>query len=227
MVPDDRISVVIPVYDGERYLGAAIESVLSQPVEVAEILVVDDGSSDGSVEVARRYPNVRVLPGAHAGISAALNRGISAAIGGTLAFLDADDLWSPHKLEKQIAMLRRASGPLLVFGLMLNFLSPDVDEETRRRIECPRDPLPGLVSGTLVARRSVVRRIGALRTDVVCGGFIDWCARAEDMGIARVIVPEVVLHRRLHGGNTSVRVPEARADFVRVVKTALDRRRAR
>lgn len=219
------ISVVVPVHNGERYLAAAIESVLAQSVEVEEILVADDGSTDASVAVARRYPRVTVLPGPHAGISPTTNRGVDAARGDLLAFIDADDLWTPRKLEIQMARMSSAPDMALIFGMAVNFLSPDLDAKAKLRLEPPSEPVPGFAAGALLVRRSVFARVGRWRTDVLLGGFIDWCARADDIGCARIVVPDLVLRRRLHGGNVGLRQPEARRDLLRVVKDARDRRR--
>src|SRR5687768_4198880 len=102
-MPDQpQLSVVIPAYNAEKYLGAAIESVLAQGHPSAEIVVVNDGSSDRTHEVARSYGGqVHFLSQDHAGAAAARNRGVDAARGAYLAFLDADDLWLKGKLELQ------------------------------------------------------------------------------------------------------------------------------
>lgn len=94
------VSVIIPVYNGERYLRTAIESVLAQNVCPIEIIVVDDGSTDASQTVAREFmPMVQVITQSNRGASVARNRGVALAHGEILAFLDADDLWLADKLQ--------------------------------------------------------------------------------------------------------------------------------
>jgi GT2 family glycosyltransferase len=106
-----KISVVIPAYNAEGLIGAAIESVLAQTRPVKEIVVVDDGSTDGTGETARRYGStVRLLRQENAGPSAARNRGIEAATGEWIAFVDTDDLWLPHKVEAEQEVLAAAPG---------------------------------------------------------------------------------------------------------------------
>ena len=105
---DELVSVVIPVYNGERFLAQAIESVLGQTWREVEVIVVDDGSSDHSGEIARRFAPVRCLRQDNAGQAAARNRGAAAATGRFLAFLDADDLWLADKLERQLTAFRSA-----------------------------------------------------------------------------------------------------------------------
>ena len=101
-----RISVVIPVYNAEKFLERALHSVVSQTAPVHEIVVVDDGSTDGSRAVAERFGSrVRCVRQENAGVSAARNRGIEESTGEWIAFLDADDEWLPFKIERQVALL--------------------------------------------------------------------------------------------------------------------------
>jgi glycosyltransferase involved in cell wall biosynthesis len=99
-----KISVVIPNYNHAGYLPESIESALAQTLKPHEVIVVDDGSTDNTREVALRYP-VKYIYSEHIGVSAARNRGISAAEGDWVAFLDADDYWLPNKLELQVAAI--------------------------------------------------------------------------------------------------------------------------
>lgn len=101
-----RVSVIIPTYNHARYVGEAIESVLSQSYQDFEIVVVNDGSKDNTVEVIKPYANrIRYFEQENKGSAAARNFGISQARGELLAFLDSDDAWLPLKLERQIAEL--------------------------------------------------------------------------------------------------------------------------
>ena len=108
------VSVVIPTFDRGSVLPRALDSVLAQTRPADEILVVDDGSSDGTAALAERYPTVRWLHGRNRGVSAARNRGIRESRGDWLAFLDSDDGWEPEKLELQLAALATVSDPALV-----------------------------------------------------------------------------------------------------------------
>src|SRR2546422_11221830 len=100
------VSVVIPVYNGEQYLADAIQSVRDQTYQNFEVIVVDDGSTDGSAEVAQRFGEaIRYVHQANGGVCKARNTGIAAAQGGYVAFLDQDDLWLPDKLATQVAYL--------------------------------------------------------------------------------------------------------------------------
>lgn len=221
------VSVVIPAFDAERYLAEAIGSVLAQSVAPREILVADDGSTDGTAAVARRFAGVTVLPGPHLGIGATWNRGIAAAAGRYIAFLDADDLWTPEKLAQQMEAMESRAAPGIVLGSVEQFISADASEEFRRRVACPPGPMPGYAAGAMLARREVFGRVGPFEPGLRMGAFIDWFHRADCLGVATVVLPQIHLLRRLHGGNFSLREAAARRDFARVAKAAIDRRRRR
>lgn len=118
------VSVIIPFLNAEKYIHEAIESVLAQSYGEWELLLVDDGSTDSSTQTARQYERqhrrtVRYLEHAghqNRGLSATRNLGISAARGEVIAFLDADDLWLPHKLERQMAILDSQPEAAMVYG---------------------------------------------------------------------------------------------------------------
>ncbi|NEV62205.1 glycosyltransferase family 2 protein [Thiorhodococcus minor] len=140
------ISVVIPLFNGMRFIGATLSSVTHQTYQSLEILVVDDGSTDASVDVVRarqrQDPRIRLLRQPNRGVAAARNLAIDAARGDYIAPLDADDLWHPRKLERQLRQLRDAPD---VVGVVY---SPQVsiDEQDRILATCAlRRPAEGVV----------------------------------------------------------------------------------
>ncbi|MEW6303750.1 MAG: glycosyltransferase family A protein [Verrucomicrobiota bacterium] len=223
---DSRISVVIPVFNGARYLAEAIESVLGQTLKAAEIIVVDDGSADGSGDVARRFPGVRVETQPHAGIGAARNRGVTVSTGAFIAFLDADDLWLPDKLAVQAELLRTDATVDAVFGSYEAFVSPDLDADTRARLSGRVEAAGTCHAGAMLIRRPALLRAGLFPTNVAVGEFMDWFMRAQEIGLVMRNVPALVMRRRVHGGNTTLQRQHALSDYTRVLKRALDRRRA-
>ena len=125
------VSVMIGAYNAAPYLGEAIESALGQDYEPIELIVVDDGSTDGTAEVARRYSQARVIQQENGGNGSARNRAVENASGELYAFLDADDLFTPGKLSLQKAALDADPTLDMVFGHVREFFSPELDEETR------------------------------------------------------------------------------------------------
>jgi glycosyltransferase involved in cell wall biosynthesis len=203
-----RVSVVIPCYNAERFVGEAIESALSQSPPPAEVIVADDGSDDGSVRVSMSFgERVRVLSCAHAGVAAARNAGLLAAREDLVAWLDADDVWEAGKLADQIP---RFDNPVvgLVYGQIRRFGSGGMGPPW------PLNPPQGDIFERLYLQRcfipcsTVVVRRQAL---VDAGGFDGAVAPAEDVDAwlrvaARwsvVAVPRVLCRYRLHAGQIS------------------------
>jgi glycosyltransferase involved in cell wall biosynthesis len=218
---------LIGVYDGEAYLGEAIESVLSQDYAPVEVIVVDDGSTDGSADVARTFPGVRVLQQENAGNGGARNRAVAEASGELYAFLDADDRFTPGKLSLQKAALDADPGLDMVFGHVSEFLSPELDEETRSKLRPPApEPMPWTSPNLMLIRRESFERVGPFATDVRVGVTVDWFARAAEAGLRHSILPEVVLERRLHTQNNGLRESASRTQYLEVIRRAMERRRA-
>jgi glycosyltransferase involved in cell wall biosynthesis len=219
------VSVIIPVHNCEKYLGEAIESVLTQSYPPCEVIVVDDGSTDGSTAVARRFGVVCHSFHLNQGHGAARNRGAQLAKGDVLAFLDADDVWTPFKLDKQVSAL--ASEPAVegVFGHAQQFHSPDLTETLKAKIHCPEEIVPGYVPGSFLVKRDAFFRVGTFDVGFVLGEFVDWYLRARDSGLKSRMLPDLVLRRRLHENNLGRRKRDFRQDYVSAIKASLDRRR--
>jgi glycosyltransferase involved in cell wall biosynthesis len=220
-----RVSCIIPVRDGEAFLGESLHSVLSQTRPPDEVIVVDDSSTDASARIARSYGDpVRVLRGEHEGPSAARRQGVQAATGELVCFNDSDDLHLPHKLERQLERL--AARPELDVSLCASemFWEDGLgDEEARYRAA-------GRLRGaylwqTMLARRAVFDTAGPIDRHQAYGDVIGWLARARDAGVVAEVLDEVLVRRRMHPASLTHRAPSLES-YVDVVKAQLDRRRA-
>jgi glycosyltransferase involved in cell wall biosynthesis len=220
------ISVVIPCHNTERYLAAAIESVLMQTLAPTQIVVVNDGSTDGSGAVARGYGDrVTVLDRPNGGISAARNTGIHACDAPLLSFLDADDLWTEAKLEQQVAVLRADPHLDGVFAHAQQFISAELSAEEAQSIACRDAAMPARLASAMLVRRASFLRVGDFNEDLKIAETVDWLARADELGLQFTVLPGVMLRRRLHRSNSGVVKRDARSDYARALKAALDRRR--
>jgi glycosyltransferase involved in cell wall biosynthesis len=218
---------MIGAYNAAPYLGEAIESVLAQDYEPVELIVVDDGSTDGTAEVARSFADVTVVSQENGGNGAARNRAVENASGDLYAFLDADDRFTPGKLSLQKAALDADPGLDMVFGHVREFLSPELDEETRASLRPPAaEPMPWTAPNLMLIRRESFERVGPFTTTVRVGVTVDWFARAQEAGLRHTILPEVVLERRLHTQNNGLRESASRSQYLEVIRQAMERRRA-
>jgi len=228
MVSNALISTVIPVYNGEKYLAEAIESVIYQTYRPLEILVVDDGSTDDTASITKRFASkVRYHFQPNRGAGAARNTGIELARGDFLAFLDADDFWVEEKLMVQIAHFADDPNLDMVFGHIKQFYSPELKKDDKEKIKIPFESMPGCHAGTMLIKRDAFLRVGPFGEDWELAEFIDWYARAKELGLKNLMLPDILMLRRIHKGNQGVYKRQYRTAYTRVVKAALDRRRKR
>jgi len=218
------ISVIIVVHNGARYLAEAIDSVLAQTYHPFEIIVVDDGSTDESAHVAQQFP-VRYYYQTHSGPGAARNHGTEQARGEFLAFLDADDIWLPAKLEQQLAAFAAQPKREAVFGQVEHFNSPEL-EPVARSARFIGTTMNGISAGTMLIHRAAFMRVGLFSTRWQVGDFVDWYARLQEIELEIFSLPEVVMRRRIHGNNLTLRLSKvARVEYAQILKAALDRRK--
>ena len=174
-----RVSVIIPVHNCERYLGEAMESVLTQTYKSFELIVVDDGSTDATARVARGFASsVRYCFQQQRGAGAARNRGVEMAQGRHLAFLDADDLWLEGKLARQLEAFEADPGLDMVFGQVEHFVSPELDEDFKRTLRCPAKLMPGYAPSAMMVKRNSFYAVGPFETHWRVAEFIDWYSKA-------------------------------------------------
>ncbi|WP_426570983.1 glycosyltransferase family 2 protein [Aquihabitans sp. McL0605] len=226
------VTVIVAVRDGARYLPEALASVAGQSVLPAEVIVVDDGSTDGSGAVAAACaPTARVIVQPPSGYAAAVNRGVAAARSSLLAFLDADDLWSATSLGDRLDRLDRLAvgDPAdIVVGATQNFLSPDLSDADASGIRLHERPFRAEVLAAAVVRADAFERVGPLDEDLRTGSAIDWMSRARHEQLAFAFVDALVLHRRIHASNLGRQDQSARnAELLQVVRAHHARLRPR
>lgn len=220
------VTAAIPVRNGEAYLAEAIESVLGQSRPCDQVIVVDNGSSDRSAEIAAGFGSVvEVVLEPQPGIGIARNAAACTARGDYLAFLDADDLWAREKTALQLAAFEAEPGLQLVFGHVRQFVSPDLAAEEAEGLRVPVDPQPGQHIGAMLVRRTAIEAIGPWPEDVRVSDGLTFFLRARELGLAEAMLAETVTLRRVHGANHSIHNRDERAEFARHLKGSLDRRR--
>lgn len=217
---------MITVYNGERFLAEAVDSALGQTHQPLEVVVVDDGSTDGSGEVARRYGDTITYEyQPNGGIGAARNQAVQLAAGRFFAFLDADDRFRPDKIERQLAVLDSDPSVDMVFGHLTEFLSPDVDERAAAQLRQPVHDQPWRMPNLMLVTREAFERVGLFSTELRVGIGVDWYARAMECGLKELVLPSIVLERRLHASNNGIRQRDVRHQYLHVLKASVDRRR--
>ena len=224
------ISCIIPVYNGEHFLGEAIESIFAQNYRPIEVIVVDDGSEDGTSGVVEKCPHPIVyIHQKNQGSPRARNRGIQAAKGEFLAFLDADDLWRCEKLSAQMARFESRAELEFCVGHVQNFWMPEVADEKAELGNHPKtQALPAYITGALMAKRTTFEKVGLFSTELDHGDSLDWFLRAREKDVVGELLADVLVDRRMHTGNISrLRQQHSRNEFLKILKRSLDERRSK
>lgn len=221
------ISVVIPAYNAEPFLKAAIESVLRQSVPPLEVLVVDDGSTDGTASLARSIEGVRYVHQENRGVSAARNRGIAEASGRFIALLDADDAWREDKLAVQMARLRDGAFAYSARTETDAHLRPILLVESDRTVPVLEGLLfYGNVVGTpssVIAPREALLEAGGFDLKLsMCADWDMWIRLA--LTLDAVYSPEPLLLYRVHEQSMSFNLSryESDSDYMMAKAFALD-----
>lgn len=221
------ISVIVPVYNTERYLDEALESLFAQTLAPTEIIVVDDGSTDSTPTIAQRHAErIRYVRQENAGSASARNHGLRLARSPMIAFLDADDRYLPNKLEQQWRRFRARPELDLCVCEVTDFDTPDLPLSPRTAAYVPQSR-PGQVATWLV-RRTFLDRIGHFIE-------VEGLSHAEGTEIFMRVresnpkvdfLAESLVERRLHDANKTTQRERHLDSIARLMKMRLDRRRA-
>ena len=207
-----KVSIIIPNYNYARYLSDAIESALNQSYKPIEVIVVNNGSTDNSLEILKHFENrIRVIDQANLGQSGARNSGLNHAQGDYIAFLDADDYWHPEKIEKQVKLL--SSNTRLVYSGISKI--NNFDRKITSQIEpifrgnCSEyflsEPAVSIVlsgESTAIFSRTLINEVGNFDGNLNSAAGWDFfrrCSRYSSFDF----VPEPLTYYRAHGSNLS------------------------
>lgn len=233
--PLPRVSVVIPCFNAERFIAATLKAVLAQQGAQLEVIVIDDGSTDASVRiVSESFPGVRLISQANAGVAAARNAGIAAALHEWVAFCDADDIWLPGKLTAQFDALAACPGARMSYTAWQVWTSDTPEPSPGEIATLAGVDKPGasgwvypdllldcvVWTSTVLARREVFDEVGVFDTGLRIGEDYDlWLRASRATRIERVTRP-LALYRQ-HPASITRGAPRDNYRG-RVVQKALD-----
>jgi len=219
---DFFVSVIVPVYNGEKFLAQAIESIRAQNYAPLEILIVDDGSTDSTAALCAQWSDVRYVRQENQGPSAARNRAMEIARGEVITFLDADDLWQPDTLHTFLSHFENNPSVDLVLGWvqMVRLASAET-----LRFEKFHEPRLSLNLGAMAVRKTALDRIGLFNEKLWDGEDVDWFLRARESGISIALLNRVTLLYRVHGENMTLKRESQWDGFLQAVALSLKRRR--
>ena len=227
------VSVVIPAFNAEPFLAEAIESVLAQTYAPYELVVVDDGSTDRSAEIAAGYEGVRLIRNSESrGAAAARNRGAKAARGEILAFVDADDLLLPSKLDFQVGELLKRDDEVCVLASQEFIVEdgasiPMAALTDRQRPAWVDADFPNLYTMTMVLKKRLFLSSSGFTEGLDYTEDVDFLFRLIEAGVELSRHREVVVRRRAHAGNMTQDAAATQTALFRAFKARIERHRSR
>lgn len=220
--PLPLISVIIPAFNAENGLFAAIESVLQQAYQPLEIIVVDDGSTDATGSIARQASGVTCIEQENQGASGARNTGIRASQGEVIAFLDSDDLWLPRHIEFLLRSFKEDAAIEFTWGSTQLDLTNAASNIPHHPAE---EPWTVFSLGAGLFRRNVFEHVGFFDQRLKTGNDLDWFCRATQLGVPCKRIPETVQIYRKRPESLTGDVVQMQADRMRMFRHAAARRR--
>ncbi|MGK7927409.1 MAG: glycosyltransferase family 2 protein [Spirulina sp.] len=226
-----KISIIIPVYNGEQTIQATLDSILSQSFQDWELIISNDGSTDRTLEIIEAIPDprIQIISDSNAGLSESRNRGIRIATGEYISFLDADDLWSPDKLEAQLQALENNPEAAVAYSWT------DYIDEKGNKVQSglhgsPKgNVLPELFvcnflenGSNLLVRREALDRVGYFDTSLTSAQDWDLYLRLAEC-YHFVPVSRVQIFYRILSTSFSTNLPRHHSQCLRVLKSTLNR----
>lgn len=199
-----KVSVIITACNSEKFIDDAIKSVLSQTIKDFNLIIIDDGSTDATGEIIRKYDNqLEYLYHENKGSAYTYNVGLKKATGEYVAFLDADDIWLNDRLEKHLKFFEKNSSIEFSYGMQKYFTSenenfPSVIPEPLRT-----DPHIGFTLSTLMLKKEVINHVGLFDEQLGSSADFDWYSRAKNLKTKIEFLNELVTLRRIHDSNLS------------------------
>jgi glycosyltransferase involved in cell wall biosynthesis len=219
------ISVIIPSWNAADFLPEALDSIRAQGNAPLEIIVVDDGSTDHTARLVQDWSDVRYLCQENQGPSSARNGGIDAARGELLAFLDADDLWTPDHLDRLLPPLLADPLAQFVWGAS-RVLNRRIEPDGHFRWEVLHDSQPQFLIGSGLYRRTAFNAVGRFDPALRFAEDVDWIATARQLGVAHVQIPDLVLIYRKHEGGVTNGRTFRELNVMTALKRSIHRHRA-
>lgn len=220
------VSVIIPLYNGSRFIAETLDTALAQDYAPLEIIVIDDGSTDGGAEIVKNHSGpIRCICQENQGNAAARNHGIQKAKGEFIALLDQDDLWEKHKIKTHVDYMARHPELDYTIAHFTYFLIPGVERPAWLRESLVKGHQADYSPSSMVARKRAFEKVGNFKRELKIGSDSDWFFRARDMNVPMAVINEVLLHRRVHQANQSAHVRQAHVEMLKLIRASIHRKK--
>jgi glycosyltransferase involved in cell wall biosynthesis len=221
------ISVILPVYNGAKYLRDCIESIINQSILPKEILIIDDGSTDNSAAIALQYPQLRYQKILNKGVANARNKGLEMASFEWIAFIDQDDLWTRDSLKSRMHALEDVTHSKIVIGRQKWFLHGMDTPPSWVKKELMQDSLDGYLLGCSLIHKDLFELYGTFDDSFRFASDFDWLFRLKDAAEDFLQVEDIVLEKRIHELNESRHAKASLAELTKAIYKSVLRKRTK
>jgi glycosyltransferase involved in cell wall biosynthesis len=218
------LSIIIPVFNGEKYLADAIKSVIKQNYKHKEIIVIDDGSVDQTANIAQEFQDVKYFFQSNQTVAVARNTGIRESLGEWVTFLDHDDQMTSDSIQSRIEYIQQYPQTNCLISQHISFMTPGIDRPDwiqQKRINTPQYGF-----GYLMARKSHLEKIGGYDPEYNIVENMEMFFRMKDIGVQIDFFPRVVIHRRIHEKNVSQQTNIARLNLLKMASKSIQRQQS-
>jgi glycosyltransferase involved in cell wall biosynthesis len=221
------ISIIIPVYNSERFIRDAIASIINDKYLPKEIIVVNDGSTDNTPNIVSKFPNIILISRENRGVAIARNAGIESSTGEYIAFLDSDDIWMPGRIEKSLNYFSKHPEIDFIHGQQVMFLENGVQKPNLIKQEWLEKPMDACIPGTLMLKKTCFEKIGLFNPEYKTGEDTEWLVRAKEANLKMARIPLIFLRRRIHDSNISLNYGEKpNVNLLKIMRKSIHRKKA-
>ena len=200
---DSFVSVITATMNAGKYLREALSSVLSQTYQNFEILIIDGGSTDNTIEIANSFPQVTLIMQEGKGLFDAWNQGIRMSNGAFVAILDSDDIWEPTALADHLKGLLKDHTKLGSVGYVTFFLEKNQSPPPEFKLALLEKSHLAYMPGCFMGRKEIFNRIGFYETEWKIASDIIWFSKVKELKDEICLLDRVVLNKRVHNNNIS------------------------
>lgn len=200
---DPLVSVITATLNASKYLREALNSILNQTYQNIEVLIIDGGSTDDTIEIANMFPKVSFVTQNGKGLFDAWNQGIQMCNGDFVAILDSDDIWNPTTLSDHVNALLSDSSKLGSVGQVKFFLEEKQNPPPEFKLSLLEKSHLAYMPGCFMGRKEIFNRIGYYETEWKIASDIIWFGKVKDLKDEIYILDSIVLNKRVHKNNIS------------------------
>lgn len=221
------VSIIVPTLNAGKYIRNCLESIQNQSYRNYEVILVDGGSIDDTLNIARGFSNLTIISQKDEGLAGAWNDGIRASNGTFLTFLDSDDSWETSTLEKHVSLLQNNSDKICSIGEVRFVLDDPSNPPAEFKLALLENSHLAYMPGCFMGRKEIISEIGLYETRWEIASDIVWFAKVKALGDRVGVINDIMLHKRVHHNNLSYNTAKSPIYNKEIIKLLFESIRAK